>query len=110
MRRLIFSNFTLTTVFFVCNTPLFCQVNQDSVMLANSDKWRVKSNKGLFGVAKPDFGTFTTVEVTRINAAVLKKKTKDSSYYGAEFSSEGTDVDFGKFITIKKSKGYKLSL
>jgi hypothetical protein len=111
MRGFNFSNFTLTAVFFLCNTQfLFCQVNQDSVMLANSDQWRVKSNKGLFGLAKPDFGTFTTIEVTRINSPVFKKKIKDSSYYGTEFSGEGTDVDFAKFVTIKKSKVYKLSL
>lgn len=79
-------------------------------MLAHSDKWKVKSNKGLFGLAKPDFGPYNTLEVVKVNSPVIKKKTKDSSYAGAEISREGTDMDFSKFLTIEKSKIYKLSL
>ncbi len=88
----------------------FCQVNQDSVMLANCEKWVVKKNKGLFGLAKPDFGPFKTLEVAKFDSAVIRKKTKDSSYAGMEISREGTDFDIGKFVTIKKTKFYKLML
>ena len=107
MRRI---NFLIFTIFCLCNTSLFGQGNQDSVMLAHSDKWSVKQNRGLFGLAKPDFGDFITLDISRTNSPVVRKKNKDSSNYGVQFSSDGNDVDFAKFITVEKSKIYKLSL
>jgi len=79
-------------------------------MLAISNKWQVKLNKGLFGLSKPDFGTYTTLGVVKLDSAVIKKKTKDSAYAGAEFSGEGTDFDFSKYMTITKKKYYRLLL
>ena len=79
-------------------------------MIAHSEKWTVKQHKGLFGLAKPEFGLYNTLNVVKIDSPVVKKKTKDSSYAGAEISSSGTDVDLGKFLTIEKTKFYKLSL
>ena len=90
--------------------PGLSQFNEDSVMLAHSEKWKVKANKGLFGLSKPDFGVFTTLDVVKIDSPVIKKKTKDSSYIGAEFSGEGIDMDQRKFMTIEKRKFYKLQL
>ncbi|MEO8764269.1 MAG: hypothetical protein ABI416_08275, partial [Ginsengibacter sp.] len=110
MQRVNCLTYTCLIVFCNFGTPLFCQINQDSAMLAHSEKWKVKQNKGLFGLAKPDFGTFTTIEIAKANSPVIKKKTKDSSYYDAAISGEGTDLDFGKFLTIEKTKLYKLSL
>jgi len=95
--------------FFYC-CECFSQVNEDSVLLANSVKWEVKQNKGLFGLAKPDFGSYTTLDLAKIDSPVIKKKTKDSSYAGVEFSGEGTDVDLSKLMTIEKKKFYKLKL
>ena len=37
--------------------PVFCQINKDSTLIANSEKLSVKLNKGLFGLSKPAFGT-----------------------------------------------------
>jgi hypothetical protein len=79
-------------------------------MLKHSDQWTVKQHKGLFGLSKPAFGPYTTISVTKIDSPVIKKKIKDSSYAGAEISSSGTDVDVSKFLTIKKTRFYKLSL
>ena len=90
--------------------PVFCQVNEDSVMAAKSEKWQVKQHKGLFGLSKPDFGSFATLGVTRFDSTVTKKKTKDSSYTDAEISGEGIDIDLSKFMTIEKRKFYKLQL
>jgi hypothetical protein len=92
------------------SSTLFCQLNEDSAMLAHCEKWIVKQHKGLFGLSKPSFGPYTTVDVTKIDSPVIKKKTKDSSYAGAEISSTGTDVDISKFLTIEKTRFYKLSL
>ena len=90
--------------------PVFCQVNKDSTLIVNSEKLSVKLNKGLFGLSKPAFGAHSTLSVSKIDSAVIRKKTKDSSYIGAEISSEGTDFDQSKFMTIEKTKFYKLSL
>jgi len=93
-----------------CSTPSFCQVNEDALLLTHSDKWTAKLHKGLFGLSKPEFGSYTTLNIAKIDSPVIRNKTKDSSYAGAEFSSSGTDMDIGKFITIKKTKFYMLSL
>jgi len=79
-------------------------------MVANSEKWSVKQNKGLFGLSKPEFGNFTTLDVVRINSPVIKKKTKDSSYFGLESTRSGFGIGQSKFLTIEKTKAYKLRL
>jgi len=70
----------------------------------------VKQNKGIFGLSKPAFGNYTTLNVYGIDSPVIKKKTKDSSYNGVEFPGEGADIDASKFMTIEKKKFYKLLL
>ena len=76
------NNFILTglnlIVFLFCYQPCFCQVNEDSVLLANSKKWSAKQNKGLFGLSKPDFGPYKTINVGKLDSAVIKNKTKIS--------------------------------
>jgi hypothetical protein len=99
----------LITVCSFC-LSVVCQVNVDSVMVAKSEKLQIQQHKGLFGLSKPDFGSFTTLDVTRFDSAVTKKKTKDSSYFGFEISNEGTDIDLSKFMTIEKTKFYRLQL
>ncbi|QEC68241.1 hypothetical protein FRZ67_13385 [Panacibacter ginsenosidivorans] len=105
---------TLTSLFFAtffcCYLTAFSQANDDSLIIANSERLSVKLNKGLFGLSKPAFGNYATLNVSKLDSAVIKKKTKDSSYIGAEISSEGTDFDQSKFMTIEKTKFYKLSL
>ena len=92
------------------STPLFCQVNGDSAMIAHSEKWTVKQHKGLFGLSKPAFGPYITTDVTKIDSPIVKRKTKDSSYADIESSGRGTGLDAGKFLTIEKTKFYKLAL
>ncbi len=108
------NNFILTglnlIVFIFCYQPCFCQVNQDSAMFAHCEKWNVKPNKGLFGLAKPDFGPYKTLEVKKLDSAKTKKKTKGESYSNVEFSRKGTDFDIGRKLTIEKTKYYTLSL
>jgi hypothetical protein len=96
--------------FFCCYSPGQCQLSNDSALIANSEKLSVKLNKGLFGLSKPVFGGYATLSVSKLDSSVIRKKTKDSSYTGAEISSEGTDFDQSKFMTVEKTKFYKLSL
>ena len=49
------------------------------------------------------------LNITKIDSPVIRNKTKDSSYAGAEISGSGTGMDIGKFVTIKKTKFYMLS-
>jgi len=106
----IFKKIVLYITMLFSFHPVFCQVNKDSTLIVNSEKLPVKLNKGLFGLSKPAFGAHSTLSVSKIDSAVIRKKTKDSSYIGAEISSEGTDFDQSKFMTIEKTKFYKLSL
>ena len=88
--------------------PGFCQINKDSALEAHSEKWKVKQNKGLFGLAKPVFGPYITLGVLKLDSPVIKKKTKDRSEFEAEITSGGSDIDIGKLLTIEKRKLYKL--
>ena len=72
----------IASVFFCCHTT-FSQKNKekslDSALEANSEKWKVKQHRGLFGLAKPEFGPYATLDAEKLDSAVIKKKTKDSS-------------------------------
>jgi hypothetical protein len=87
-----------------------CQSNEDSILLAHSEKWKVQQHKGLFGLSKPEFGAYRTLDATRFDSSVIKKKTKDSSSVDIESSREETDIDHSKFLTIEKTKFYRLRL
>src|SRR6266487_4719671 len=87
-----------------------CQSNEDSILLAHSERWKVQQHKGLFGLSKPEFGADRTLEAIRFDSSVIKKKTKESSSIDIESSSEETDIDHSKFLTVKKTKFYRLLL
>ncbi len=88
----------------------FSQVNKDSVMLANSEQWKVEQNKGLFGLSKPYFGNFTTLNVIKMDSGFFKKKIKDSASFDFELGRGENDMDHSKYMTIQKTKWYKLLL
>ena len=81
------------------STSIYCQVNEDSVMLASSEKWNVKQNKGLFGLSKPAFGPYNTLNINKIDSPVIKKKTKDGKILDYDISSSGADMDQSKLLT-----------
>ena len=105
MKKMVF--FAISCCIYLC---CFCQSKEDSILLANSEKWKIQQHKGLFGLSKPAFGAFTTFAVTRFDSTTTKKKTKDSTYTGAEISREGTAIDQSKFLTVEKTKFYRLQL
>ncbi len=83
----------------------FAQINEDS-----SETWTVKQNKGLFGLAKPSFGSYSTVDISKIDSTGFTRRKKESSYATADISREGTDLDFLIMMTIEKTKFYKIQL
>ena len=102
---------SISCIIFCCySLSTYCQTNPDSALLANSVHFTVKQNKGIFGLSKPVFGNYSTMDVSKVDSPVIINKTKDSSYSGMEFSGQGADVDFSKFMTIEKKKSYKLLL
>jgi hypothetical protein len=98
-----------TTLFCSAFTHVFCQ-QEDSILIMHSEKWKVKPNKGMFGLAKPQFGPYTTLDISKADARTVKKKTKDGSEVSAEISSEETDLDISKYLTIAKTKSYTMLL
>ena len=96
----------------LCNKISFCQKNKqkpvDSVLEANSEKWKVKLHRGMSGMAKPEFGPYTTIDLKKLDSPVLRKRTKEGSYTEASYSSVGWDWDFSKYETIEKRKDYSL--
>src|SRR4051794_13645421 len=94
---------------FLCQ-HIFCQQNEDSILLARSEQWKVKQNKGMFGLAKPQFGPYTTTDIAKAGAQTTKKKTKEGSDISADISGEGVDFDQSKFLSILKTKNYKIQL
>jgi hypothetical protein len=109
MNKSIQTQFIGCISFWCCSISAYCQ-NPDSILIANNTHYSVKQNKGIFGLSKPSFGNYATLNVSKVDSPMFKKKTKDSSYSGVEFSGEGSDVDFSKFITVEKKKFYKLLL
>lgn len=90
----------------------FCQKNKqtpmDSVLEANSEKWKVKLHRGMFGMGKPELGPFATIDLNKLDSPVLRKRTKEGSYTGASYSSDGWDWDFSKYETVEKRKAYRM--
>ena len=108
MKKKYWSPFILGITFFSFCVTGFCQANEDSVMMANSERWEVKQHKGLFGLCKPEFGNFTTIDVGKINSLVIKKKTKDGTALDYDISRAGVHIEQSKFLIIEKAKAYKL--
>ena len=74
MRAIIFlSVLTLYTAYLPAqkdkSTPL------DTALEANSEKWKVKLHKG-FGMGKPEFGPYATLNIDKVDSPVLRKKQR----------------------------------
>jgi hypothetical protein len=101
-----------TACFFCCQSGVAQKKKEkpiDSTLEANSEKWKVKPHKGMFGKAKPEIGPYITIDVEKLDSPVLRKRTKEGSYSEAVvISSEGWDWDFSKYETIEKRKAYRM--
>ena len=104
--------YSFTTVFLFFRKVTFSQKNKekslDSTLEANSERWNVKQHRNLTGIAKPEFGIYTTLVAEKLDSPVTKKKTKDSS--GAEISYSDNGWDISKYQTVEKKKFYRMVL
>lgn len=83
----------------------YCQSIEDSIMIANSEKWDIDYKKGIFTLSQAGSNQTFTMNLIKLDSGKLKQKKKDSA--NIEFS--GSDgFDQSKYMTIKKSKLYKL--
>src|SRR5947209_438071 len=99
--------FSIVLLFTWCWQPVFSQANRDSV--ASTAAWKVKKNKGLFGLAKPDFGPYHTINIIKLDSTVHRTKIKDPG--SGTFSISGSEgMDITKEQTIEKQKRFKLLL
>jgi len=82
-----------------------CQSIEDSVMIANSEKWNVNYKQGTFTLTQPGSNQTFTMNLIKLDSGKLRQKKRDS----AEMEFSGSDgFDHSKFMTIRKSRLYKL--
>ena len=109
-----FKPYILTMALFLGSSICFSQKGKekslDSVLESNSEKWKVKQHRPMFGIAKPSFGTYTTIDAKKLDSPVIRRKTKDGSATEINFSSQGWDLDISKFKTFEKRKVYMMKM
>ena len=103
----------LSSTLLLCSKNSFCQKNKqnaiDTGLEAHSEKWKVKLHRPMFGMGKPEFGPFTTIDVDKLDSPVLRKKIKEGSYTEASYDlSGGWDWDFSKYQTVQERKAYRM--
>ncbi len=86
----------------------FCQINQDSLLIARGEHWIGKPNNVLFGLSKPEFGTFKTLEVTKIDTPTIKSKATQEGFL-TNHSIKGKST-INKIVNEVKTKYYQLLL
>lgn len=72
--------------------------NKDSVLRANSEKWKVDKNKELSGLGKPSFGPYHTMEAGQTDSASILKKSKAGKETSVEIANGKTWFDQRKVI------------
>ena len=78
--------------------------------LQQCEKWRIKQNKNLFGLAKPRFGPYTTLSIEKTNDPVLKKTTKGPAVLEESIGSSDRDLNMSRVQTFERTESYKLQI
>ncbi len=86
----------------------YSQSIDDSMMIARSEKWNIEYKKGIVTLSQPGSTQTFTMNLTKLDSGKIKQKRKDSSYIGFSSSGEGTNWDQQKYMTINKTKLYRL--
>ncbi len=82
-----------------------CQSIEDSIMIANSEKWNVDYKKGILTLTQTGSDQTFTMNLIKLDSGKIKQRKKEST--DIEFSGSG-GLDQSKYMTIKKSRLYKL--
>ncbi|MEP7232249.1 MAG: hypothetical protein ABI691_18445 [Ginsengibacter sp.] len=110
MQRTFFPWFIVLAMLLSFTKISFSQINEDSMMMAKSEEWKVQQKKGLFGLSKPVFGNYITKDIYKIDSPIIRRRSKDSASFDMEITGSGSDIDNSKYVTIQKTKWYKLLL
>lgn len=108
----------ITTLLLIipCSVFAIFAQSQDSKSISSDsslqrcEKWKIKQNKNLFGLAKPRFGPYTTLNIEKTNDPVLKKTTKEPAVLEESIGSSGRDLDMSRVQTVEKTVFYKLQI
>lgn len=84
-------------------------ISSDS-SLQQCEKWRIKQNKNLFGLAKPRFGPYTTLNIEKTNDPVLKKTTEGPAVLEESIGSSDRDFNMSRVQKVEKTISYKLQI
>ena len=85
----------------------FSQSFEDSVMMANCEKWNVAYKKGMLTLSQPGSAQAFTMNLSKLDSGKLKQKRKDST--DIEFSGSG-GLNQSKYMTITRNRVYKLQM
>jgi hypothetical protein len=84
--------------------------NNDSILRANCERWKVDKNKELLGFGKPAFGPYQTMEAGQTDSAAILKKSKAGKETSVEISKGKTWFDQSKVIDKNITKFCSLVL
>jgi hypothetical protein len=85
----------------------FSQSFEDSVMMANCEKWNIVYKKGMLTLSQPGYAQAFTMNLSKLDSGKLKQKKKNSVYM--EYSGSG-GLDGNKYMTITRNRVYKLRM
>lgn len=108
---------TLLDEVFENRTPLDSKItmgtkpaDQDSLLRSNSERWTGKQNKGLFAYSKPVFGSYITLDISKIDSTGINKKSIAGRNTGVEISNGQSSFNQTKTVDQQKTNWYKLLL
>ena len=85
----------------------FSQSFEDSVMIANCEKWNIVYKKGMLTLSQPGYAQAFTMNLSKLDSGKLKQKRKNSVYM--EYSGSG-GLNGSKYMTITRNRVYKLQM
>lgn len=85
----------------------FSQSFEDSMMIANCEKWNIVYKNGMLTLSQPGYDQVFTMNLSKLDSGKLKQKRKNSVYM--EYSGSG-GLDGSKYMTITRNRVYKLQM
>lgn len=79
----------------------------DSALNANSEKWKVKANRKMFGLASPSFGPYKTIQSEKLDSPVIRRRIKGDGTLSYE---SHIGFDHTREVTYHVEKSYHLLL
>jgi len=104
MKKICFSTFLIMLLVVSMNEIGTCQSYEESVLIANSEKWGASYKKGTITLSQTGASEHITMNITKLDSGYSKLKKKDSTALDLEGSGEGWGINQSKFMTIRKNR------